>query len=42
MAKTFELALPNAITLQTFAETDRGEKLVGCDDLGELFAKLEI
>ncbi len=38
----FELALPNAITLRTFAETDRGENLVRCEDLEELFEKLEI
>ncbi|MCP4658958.1 MAG: type II toxin-antitoxin system RelB/DinJ family antitoxin [bacterium] len=38
----FELVLPNAITLRTFAETDRGENLVRCEDLEELFDKLEI
>ena len=38
----FELALPNAVTLRTFEETDRGENLVGCEDLEDLFAKLEI
>ncbi len=37
----FELVLPNAITLRTFAETDRGENLVSCEDLEELFEKLE-
>jgi len=38
----FELVLPNAITLRTFAQTDRGENLVRCEDLEELFEKLEI
>ena len=38
----FELVLPNAVTLRTFAETDRGENLVRCENLEELFEKLEI
>ena len=38
----FELVLPNAITLETFQETDRGENLVRCDGLEDLFEKLEI
>ena len=38
----FELALPNAVTLRTFQETDRGENLVRCEDLEDLFTKLEI
>ncbi len=38
----FELVLPNAITLRTFAETDREENLVRCEDLEELFEKLDV
>ena len=38
----FELVLPNALTLETFQETDRGENLVRCDSLDDLFEKLEI
>lgn len=38
----FELVLPNAITLKTFQETDRGENLVRCEDLEDLFAKLDV
>lgn len=37
-----ELALPNAITLKTFQETDREEELVRCEDIADLFEKLEI
>ncbi len=37
----FDLVLPNAGTLETFAATDRGEDLVRCEDLQDLFEKLE-
>ncbi len=38
----FELVLPNAITLRTFEETDRGENVVRCEDLEEFCEKLEL
>ena len=38
----FELVLPNAVTLRTFTETDRGENLVRCEDLDDLFERLEV
>jgi len=37
-----DVALPNATTLRTFQETDRGENLVRCDSIDELFEKLEL
>lgn len=37
-----DLALPNAVTLETFAATDQGEDLVRCEDLQDMFEKLEI
>lgn len=38
----FDLALPNAITVKTLQETDRGENLVRCQDLEDFYEKLEI
>lgn len=38
----FEVRVPNAVTLRTFAETDAGENIVPCDDAGDMFAKLGI
>ena len=38
----FDLRLPNATTLQTFADTDAGENLVRCQNAEDLFAGLEI
>ena len=38
----FDLRLPNAITLQTFADTDTGENLVRCQNADELFDRLGI
>ncbi len=38
----FDLRLPNAITLQTFADTDTGENLVRCQNAGDLFDRLGI
>ncbi len=38
----FDLRLPNATTLQTFADTDAGENLVRCQNAEDLFARLEI
>ncbi len=37
-----DLAIPNAVTLETFAAADRGEDLVRCEDLEDMFEKLEI
>jgi hypothetical protein len=33
---------PNKITRETFEKTDRGEDLIVCEDLADLFNKLEI
>lgn len=38
----FDLRLPNATTLQTFADTDAGENLVRCQNADDLFARLGI
>ena len=38
----FDLRLPNAITLQTFADTDAGENLVRCQNADDLFDRLGI
>ncbi len=38
----FDLTLPNAITLETFRDTDRGDDLVHCDDLEDMFDKLDV
>ncbi len=37
-----ELKVPNAITRQVFAETDRGEGLVQSETVNEMFEKLGI
>lgn len=39
-ALPFEVKIPNATTLATFAATDRGEDLVRCRDTAEMFDKL--
>ncbi len=38
----FEVRVPNAVTLRTFAETDAGENIVPCEDAGDMFTKLGI
>jgi len=38
----FDVRIPNAITLRTFAETDAGENLVRCEDARDMFARLGI
>lgn len=38
----FEVRVPNDVTLRTFEETDAGENLVRCENVQELFAKLDI
>lgn len=38
----FEVRVPNAVTLRTFAETDAGENIVPYEDAGDMFAKLGI
>ena len=37
-----DVALPNALAMRTFRETDRGENVVRCESLEDLFEKLEI
>ena len=38
----FDVRIPNAVTKQTFEETDAGENLVHCNDPEDLFARLGI
>lgn len=38
----FEVALPNAVTQQTFADTDSGKNLEECVDADDMFEKLGI
>lgn len=38
----FDVRIPNAVTLHTFAETDAGENLVRCEDAQDMFARLDI
>ena len=38
----FELTIPNETTLQTFEDTDNGKNLVICEDVDDMFSKLEI
>jgi DNA-damage-inducible protein J len=38
----FELTIPNETTLQTFEDTDNGKNLVNCEDVDDMFSKLEI
>lgn len=38
----FELKIPNKTTLQTFKDTDAGENLVECENIDDLFEKLDI
>ena len=34
--------IPNAVTLETFRKTDKGEELIVCKDVNDLFKKLGI
>lgn len=36
----FEVGTPNATSRETFADTDRGEGLTHCRDVGEMFERL--
>ena len=38
----FDVAIPNEITLQTFADTDAGRDLIICNDTDDMFKKLGI
>ena len=38
----FDVRIPNAVTLRTFAETDAGENIVRCDSAQDMFARLGI
>ena len=38
----FELTIPNETTLQTFEDTDNGKNLVICEEVDDMFSKLEI
>jgi hypothetical protein len=40
--KGFPITLPNQETRETFAKTDCGEDLVSCDDVDDMFKKLDI
>jgi DNA-damage-inducible protein J len=38
----FDVRIPNAVTLHTFAETDTGENIVPCENAQDMFARLGI
>lgn len=38
----FDVRIPNAVTLRTFAETDAGENIVRCENEQDMFAQLRI
>lgn len=38
----FDVRIPNAITLRTFAETDTSENIVPCENVQDMFARLGI
>ena len=38
----FEVRIPNAVTRQTFAETDAGENIVRAENAEDMFARLGI
>lgn len=38
----FDVRIPNAVTLRTFAETDAGENVVPCQNAQDVFARLGI
>ena len=41
-ALPFELSIPNETTLRTFKDSDRGRNLVLCNNVDDMFNKLEI
>ena len=38
----FDVVIPNAVTRQTFSDTDAGKDLIICDDAEDMFKKLGI
>jgi len=36
----FPVKIPNAVTRETFEKTDRGEDLIECQDIDDMFRKL--
>ncbi len=38
----FDVRIPNAVTLRTFAESDAGENVVHCENAQDMFARLGI
>jgi DNA-damage-inducible protein J len=38
----FDVRIPNAVTRQTFEETDAGENIVRCENAEDVFARLGI
>ena len=38
----FDVVIPNAVTRQTFSDTDAGKDLIICDDTDDMFKKLGI
>ena len=38
----FNIRIPNAITIQTFKDTDAGKNLIHCEDAEDMFNKLGI
>ncbi len=38
----FDVRIPNAVTLHTFAETDAGDNIVRCENADDMFARLGI
>jgi len=38
----FDISLPNEQTQKTFAATDKGEELISCESVDDMFDKLDI
>jgi DNA-damage-inducible protein J len=38
----FDVAIPNTITRKTFSNTDAGRDLIICNDIDDMFKKLDI
>ena len=38
----FDIAIPNEITRKTFEDTDAGRGLIVCEDMDDMFRKLDI
>jgi DNA-damage-inducible protein J len=38
----FDITIPNEITRKTFSNTDTGRNLIICDDIDDMFKKLDI